>query len=31
LCWNGVHAVFYHISSRRSADFCAFTEPYLSF
>ena len=26
LFWNGVHAVFCHIASRRSAGFCAFTE-----
>jgi len=31
LLWNGVHAVFYHIASRRSAGLCAFIETYLSF
>jgi hypothetical protein len=31
LFWNGLHAVFYHIASCRSADLCAHTEPYLSF
>ncbi|MDH4252659.1 MAG: hypothetical protein OEV27_15885, partial [Nitrospira sp.] len=31
LFWNGVHAVFYHIASRRSAGLCAFIETYLSF
>jgi hypothetical protein len=30
LCGNGVHTVFYHIASRRSADLCVFTEKYLS-